>query len=193
MTQTSHWFNIPNLLTLIRIVMSPLMILLAAFDSVPWLLVLGGVLVITEWLDGPLARHWNLTSPLGARLDTVADAVFYCSVLITVAILLPHTIWQETAWIAAAILSYAASWLTSWRKFGRLPSYHTWAAKGVWVIVIIGIGSLVTGGVRWPFRTAMACVVLTNLEATWITSTLATCHVDVPTIWHARRLTQRDR
>ena len=71
----------------------------------------------------------------------------------------------------------------------RLPaSYHTWAAKGVWVIVGTGIIALLAGMSPWPFRLAMVCVGLTNLEAICITLTLPECKVDVPTLWHARRM-----
>ena len=144
-------------------------------------------LVFTEWLDGFLARRLHVTSVVGARLDTIADAIFYSSLLAAIVILRPALIGQETIWIAAAVASYLLSWLASWLKFQCLPSYHTWAAKGAWIVVGAGIICLLADGSPWPFRVAMICVALTNLEAICITNILPKCKVDVPSFWHARR------
>jgi CDP-diacylglycerol--glycerol-3-phosphate 3-phosphatidyltransferase len=145
------------------------------------------MLVLTEWLDGFLARMLQAESALGARLDSVADSLFYTSLLVAIALLNPALIAREMNWIVVAATSYLCSWLASWIKFRRLPSYHTWAAKGAWFVVGGGILCMLAGWSAWPFRIAMICVVLTNLEATAITLVLAKCEVNVPSIWHARR------
>ena len=177
---------LPNTVTSVRIVASPGLILLALADQPAWLIVLAVVLVFTEWLDGFLARSMHATSELGARLDTVADAVFYSSMLLATVLYRPNLMLRESVWMSAAIGSYAINWIASLIKFRRLPSYHTWAAKGVWGIVGLGILSLLSEFDPWPFRVAMICVLLTNLEAICITLTLTECKVDVPTLWHVR-------
>ncbi len=177
---------LPNVITSIRIVASPGLVMLALADQPIWLIVLAVVLVFTEWLDGFLARLMHTTSELGARLDTVADAIFYSSMLAATVLFRPNLMLQESVWMSAAVGSYAVNWIASWVKFRRLPSYHTWAAKGVWGVVGVGIISLLSGFNPWPFRIAMLCVLLTNLEAIGITLTLTECKVDVPSLWHAR-------
>ncbi len=177
---------LPNIITSVRIVASPGLILLALADQPIWLIVLAVFLVFTEWLDGYLARRMHTTSELGARLDTVADAVFYSSMLVATVLFRPNLMLRESAWMSAAVGSYAINWIASWIKFRRLPSYHTWAAKGVWGIVGLGIISLLSGFNPWPFRIAMICVLLTNLEAICITLTLTESKVDVPFWWHIR-------
>jgi cardiolipin synthase len=83
-------FNIPILLTWLRIVLIPLMI---AIYYVPdaWINGIGRdlaamlVFVIagaTDWLDGYLARRWNETSSFGAFLDPVADKLVVAAALI---------------------------------------------------------------------------------------------------------------
>ncbi len=183
----AKWLTLPNVITTVRILGSPGLILLAIAGEPYWLGGWAVFLVFTEWLDGFLARRLHVTSAVGARLDTIADAIFYSSLLGAIVALRPDLIRREITWIAAAVASYLLSWLASWIKFRCLPSYHTWAAKGVWLIVGTGIVCLLADGPLWPFRTAMACVVLTNLEAFCITIVLPECRVDVPTFWHARR------
>ena len=83
-------FNIPILLTWLRIVLIPLMIAIYYVpDSwIDWtgrdmaamlVFVIAGV---TDWLDGYLARRWNETSAFGAFLDPVADKLVVAAALI---------------------------------------------------------------------------------------------------------------
>jgi CDP-diacylglycerol--glycerol-3-phosphate 3-phosphatidyltransferase len=176
----------PNLITRVRLAASPGLIVLALLGQ-PHLLVAWAVaLVFTEWLDGFLARGWRSETEMGARLDTVADAFFYSSLVVGVFVLRPQLIGREFIWIASAIVSYACSCFASWLKFRRLPSYHTWAAKGAWVIVGIGAVCLLMEWSVWPLKISMVWVVLTNVEAVAITLVLPASRVDVPSVWHAR-------
>lgn len=185
------WQELPNLITTIRILGSPVLVLLAWLGQPWWLAVLVVFLVFTEWADGYLARRLHANSALGARLDTIADAVFYSSLLLAVVLLRPSVVAAERWWIVAAVGSYALSWLASWIKFRHLPSYHTWAAKGVWILVGVGIVCLLAEISPWPFRLAMACVALANLEAVCITCVLPASRVDIPSLWHALQSKQR--
>ena len=69
-------FTIPNILTLIRLALIPLMVLAYYWES-PWRpLVVTSIFALagfTDWLDGYLARKLGETSPFGAFLDPVAD------------------------------------------------------------------------------------------------------------------------
>lgn len=76
--------NIPNLLTLSRIVLIPVMVSLFFFPSptTNWLLV--GLFLcasITDFLDGFIARQWDQISPFGKFLDPVADKLLVSSIL----------------------------------------------------------------------------------------------------------------
>ncbi len=66
--------QIPNLLTLSRILVSPLV--LVAFDSLPFLLALGIFAAVTDFLDGVIARFLHQESGLGVALDPIADKLF---------------------------------------------------------------------------------------------------------------------
>ena len=77
--------NIPNILTLLRIVMIPVFVVIF-YLPVAWsahacaiVFALAGV---TDWLDGYLARRLEQVSPLGAFLDPVADKLMVAAALI---------------------------------------------------------------------------------------------------------------
>ncbi|WP_017430013.1 CDP-diacylglycerol--glycerol-3-phosphate 3-phosphatidyltransferase [Vreelandella jeotgali] len=68
--------NIPNILTLARILLIPLLVVLfyLPFEwSLPVAAGFFGLAASTDWLDGYLARRWNQSTPFGAFLDPVAD------------------------------------------------------------------------------------------------------------------------
>lgn len=67
---------IPNLLTIIRIILTPIMIILSFLGHLKIVIVLAIIAALTDMIDGKLARYWNVTSLKGAKLDAVADKVF---------------------------------------------------------------------------------------------------------------------
>lgn len=72
----SQLTQIPNLITIARIGVIPVVILLVMTgdNALRWIaLILYILAAASDWLDGYLARKWNQTSPLGRMLDPIAD------------------------------------------------------------------------------------------------------------------------
>jgi len=78
-------FTIPNILTLLRIVLIPFLVLVFLLP-VPWAKEVAAyiftVAALTDWLDGYLARKLNQTSAFGAFLDPVADKLMVTTALV---------------------------------------------------------------------------------------------------------------
>lgn len=82
--------NLPNVLTLLRILAIPLLVLLyllpplmlASGDRDLVAALLFTIAAITDWFDGWLARRWGQTSAFGAFLDPVADKLIVCAALL---------------------------------------------------------------------------------------------------------------
>jgi len=80
-----HTIKLPNLLTLLRIVLIPVFILVyyLPYAWSPWLASgIFGLAAITDWFDGYLARKLEQTSPFGAFLDPVADKLMVAAALV---------------------------------------------------------------------------------------------------------------
>lgn len=65
--------NLPNALTLLRIILTPVMVLLTELALYPWALGVFCLAALTDALDGRLARKNNQITNLGKFLDPVAD------------------------------------------------------------------------------------------------------------------------
>ena len=77
--------NLPNILTLSRIIMIPLMVISFYWFGKQGHVIAGIMFVIasvTDWFDGYLARKWNQATPLGAFLDPVADKLIVAVALV---------------------------------------------------------------------------------------------------------------
>ena len=77
--------NLPNLLTLGRIVMIPLMVICFYWLGEAgrlWAAILFAAAAVTDWFDGYLARRLNQSTALGAFLDPVADKLIVSIALV---------------------------------------------------------------------------------------------------------------
>lgn len=91
-------WNIPNLLTLLRLVLIPLFVL-AYYLPYAWAHMLAtglfALAALTDWLDGYLARRLQQFSAFGAFLDPVADKLMVAAALVMLLAdpqVLPHVL-----------------------------------------------------------------------------------------------------
>ena len=83
-------FNLPILLTWLRVALIPVFVALFYLPAdwiTPvavnvWSAVIFAVAAVTDWFDGFLARRWGQTSAFGAFLDPVADKLIVAAALI---------------------------------------------------------------------------------------------------------------
>lgn len=112
-------YNLPTLLTLLRIASIPVFIVLFYLPS-HWSNVLCTALfalaAITDWLDGYLARRWNQTSAFGAFLDPVADKLIVATALVLLVQALPTLLMALSAVIIIGreiAISALREWMAS--------------------------------------------------------------------------------
>ena len=80
-------YNLPNILTISRIVVIPLIFLSIYFTSYAWAMfsaILFVVASITDYFDGYLARARNQTSSFGRLLDPIADKLLVATALVVI-------------------------------------------------------------------------------------------------------------
>jgi CDP-diacylglycerol--glycerol-3-phosphate 3-phosphatidyltransferase len=75
-------FNLPNRITLSRLLLAIVFFILLSHRHFNVALVIFFVAVITDWLDGYLARKWDLSTDLGRIVDPFVDKVIICGAFI---------------------------------------------------------------------------------------------------------------
>ncbi|MDR0932640.1 MAG: CDP-diacylglycerol--glycerol-3-phosphate 3-phosphatidyltransferase [Victivallales bacterium] len=149
--------NLPNLLTISRIVFVFIFVVLAtiadkafiASNSVLFDIRLGAYILAiiagaTDLLDGYLARRWNQVTDFGALMDPLADKIF-----VTASMLIAVECRLMPAWIAIAVLC---------REF-MVTGLRTLAAKK----------QIVISADRWgKLKTALQMLMLAIAGASWV-------------------------
>ncbi len=71
----SQLWNVPNVISLLRLALIPLFVWLVVVDQYGWAGVLLGVIGATDWIDGYLARRLGQVTEVGKFLDPLADRI----------------------------------------------------------------------------------------------------------------------
>lgn len=182
-----RWLTVPNALCVVRLIGSLALFPIAMHEKPSSFLLTYLALAATDWVDGRIARSLNQRSRIGAKLDSLSDAAMFAALLFGVFWLFGNTLSGDYPLILAAVGSYMVSCLLTLVKFGRLPSYHTRAAKVSWFLTSVAVVALFLQWSLWPLRVAALLVTLANCEAILITAVMTEIQDDVPTLWHAVR------
>lgn len=117
-----------NIITILRICGTAAMAFFSPSSAA--FLIIYGLTGLTDVLDGWIARSTGTTSELGARLDSIADLLFYSVMLYK---LLP-TLWSilpPALWIVVAVALFLrlCAYGTAAIKYHRFAAAHTYLNK----------------------------------------------------------------
>jgi len=157
---TGRILNIPNILTLARIVLIPVFLLVAYWppamgidESNPdmtrhmLLTAIFVVAAVTDWFDGYLARTLNQTSAFGRFLDPVADKLMVAAALIVL------VQWQPSISMAFAAIVIISREIT-------LSSLREWMAE-------LGARTSVAVSTVGKYKTAFQMIAITVFLLNW--------------------------
>jgi phosphatidylglycerophosphate synthase len=150
------------------------------------LLIIG---VLTDVLDGIVARQLGISTQMLRRLDSTVDQVFWLLVVLATYLACPGFFrekgWQLGLLLGLEVLTYIVSFL----RFKKEVATHSFAAKA-WVLVsfvaLVQVSLSCQAG--WIFQLCFIVGVLSRLEIIGILLTLRIWASDVPTIYHAVQL-----
>jgi len=119
------YLNIPNTLSVSRIVLLPILFVLVFSGMRNVFLIAYIIVASTDYLDGRFARRFNQSSEIGKTLDSVADLVFYLSTAFFLYYLFPTVIDNNIYLLYAMFAFLGASFIFSWIRIGKPTLMHT--------------------------------------------------------------------
>ncbi len=134
--------HLPNILTLIRILLTPLFIYILFWggeNGYPWALAIFIAAGITDIIDGYLARRLGVESSMGKMLDPMADKILILSAFISFVTMDLIYAWMVILIILRDVLITAIRYLLEKRGMPMATSNVAKAKTGVQVASVIVI------------------------------------------------------
>jgi cardiolipin synthase len=164
--------NLPNLLTIARILLVPVVVWLlmsGLYMAAFWLFVLAGV---TDGVDGYLARRWNQRTLLGSYLDPLADKALLVSIYVTLGFVGELPRWLVIAVVFRDVLivgAFMLSWIMG-RPMQVAPlfvSKANTAAQIVFAAIVLGAKgyALELAGLEQAFGVVVAALTVISTAA----------------------------
>jgi CDP-diacylglycerol--glycerol-3-phosphate 3-phosphatidyltransferase len=149
--------------------------------------------LVSDVLDGALARRRGQASELGARLDQWGDFALWLSLPLAVWWLWPDAVRREAVYAALAVACMVLPTAIGWLKYRAVPSYHTWSVKAGAVAMGIAAPLLLLFDVAAPFRAAALFQVVCAIDELGITLLSPRVRSDVPSLLHVLAERRRAR
>ena len=184
---------IPNIISGARIVCAAILLFLAWEGYRNAFIVLLLASLLSDAIDGYIARRFNVTSKLGAKLDSLGDMAIYLTIPICAWWLWPQILKQEALFVFIAIAAYIVPLIAGLIKFRKIPSYHTYGAKIAAVFMSTAILLMFLIEFTWIFRIAAIFQILVACEEILITILLPILQSNVKSIWHVSSSHIKDR
>lgn len=172
--------------------MAPIILLLAycaGNDSKPIILVLMYLGLISDILDGIIARTQNISSATLRRLDSQTDMIFWLSIGFATWFLYPELIHDNRVAIWAILLMEICVYAISLLKFKKETCTHAFLSKIWGITLLIAFTSLIGfSHAGFPFYLAIIMGLISHVDRILITLILPKWTHDIPSAYHAYKL-----
>ena len=181
--------NIPILLILFRLLLAPIILVLAYFigESTKTIIVVLMYLgLISDILDGIIARKQNISSAKLRRMDSQTDMIFWLSIGFATWILYPKLISDNSIVIWTILGMEIACYVISLIKFKKETCTHAFLSKLWGITLLIAFTSLIGfnhAGI--PFAMAIIMGLISHIDRILITLILPKWTHDIPSAYHA--------
>jgi phosphatidylglycerophosphate synthase len=179
--------SIPLALTIFRICSAPLLIVLAGLGMERSFLGLAVAALLSDAIDGTLARRLGSASETGRLLDSWADLLIALTSVVGATLLWPDTMRREAIYLALVLAALAVPNAYALVRFHRLLGYHTLSAKTSGVLLSVGAVLMFIGVTPVLFRTAAVVESIVALEYIGISLLVPQWNGEMKSIWHAWR------
>ncbi len=119
------WRHVPNGISFARLLATPVLLGTLIFHRQSWFTWLLLACLLSDILDGLIARVFRLRSRLGAFLDSTADMIVLLLAVLAVFVFQREFLAAHRWMLAALVFLYLAEAAAAWWRYGRISSFHT--------------------------------------------------------------------
>lgn len=174
------WANTPNAISLARLFATPMLLAAVLWrrpELFQWLLL---ACLLSDILDGLIARGFRLQTRLGATLDSTADMLVMMIMIAGVCVFQREFVTAHIWEIGVAVSLYAAELIAALWRYGKISSFHTILSKlAAYAQGIFVISLFLWGYQRWLFHTMIALTIAASSEEFLLLYLLPEKRVDV--------------
>ncbi len=166
-------WTVPNLVTLIRLLLLPVFVWvlfgLPSRQTAAWML---GILGMTDWVDGYLARRLGQTSEFGKKFDPTVDRLWFIVAVVAIIVNGAIPIWFAVAVLAREILVGGAVAIAT-LAFGMKRFDVTWLGKTATFLLMFAVPGFLMAessiGIAGWFEVAAWCFAIPGLVLSYYT------------------------
>jgi CDP-diacylglycerol--glycerol-3-phosphate 3-phosphatidyltransferase len=157
--------NLPNVLSAYRLAVLPVLVWTVMSGRREAFYTLICVSLVTDILDGWVARHFHMETEFGARLDSLADDATYLAAFTGLVVLDRGFVWTHHTAFALLLGSKLAPLVVSVTRFRRSTSLHLYSSKATGYVQGIFVFSYFVAGYHaWYFYLMIAFSILACAE-----------------------------
>jgi cardiolipin synthase len=143
---SSDVLTLPNVLSMARLVLIPVFIWVALVpEDDGWAFAILAISSVTDWLDGVIARRFNMISRFGQLLDPVADRLFVVSTILVLAVRDIVPWWLVVVLVLRDVVMGAIQLVVNRRGVPPLPVHYVGKAATLCLMYGMPILFLTTG------------------------------------------------
>ena len=153
--------NIPNIITLGRIILVPVIIWAIASNQMEIAFAIFVIAGVSDAVDGFLAKRFNMTSELGALLDPLADKALLVSIYVALGIWGAMPRWIVILVVSRDIMIVAAV-IVSW-LFEKPVAMKPLMVSKLNTVAQVGLAALVLASLAFGFAPTPYDIILMGL------------------------------
>jgi cardiolipin synthase len=168
-----------------RLVALPFIIASIFYGNKNLFITLITVNLITDFLDGFIARTFHLETELGAKLDSLADMGTYISAVTGMLVLEKEFVNNHTNTLALLISLYLLPYVISFLRFRQLNSFHLYSSKLVaYIQGIFIITYFIWGYLDWYFYFMIIASCASYIEEILIVVLIKKLRSNLKSVYH---------
>lgn len=159
--------TVPNRLTAVRLILIPVMWILASLQLPVYIGIGTFASFITDVFDGYIARKLNQTSEFGSKFDSLTDNLLIPSALMWLWLFRPEIYINHILICITAIAFYFSSLLLGGIKFKRFANLHLYSKKAASVAMYLFVSHalIVDHYSQILFYVAVSMFLLSSIES----------------------------